>query len=420
MQSENTPPPRVLIIVNSLFEWSQNFITRELTELNEQGTQLHIAARKIVQREDLTEKEKKLYPKYIPLPDNPFWPGSLAKHFKTALRYPRGYRRAWGALFALKHERFSKFFRSIICLFRAAAVAEEIVSKKINLIHAHFLTAPGDTAVHLSKITEIPFGGTAHAMDIYTDNSGLLGKIAQATYLTTCTAANEQHLKSLPVSNPGKIHRLYHGIEISTDAPNPESHRPFTFIAVGRMVEKKGFKFLIEACGELKAQHLDFQLVFIGNGPLEAELSAQVTALHLTARIHFKGMVPPNSMSEQYQQADVLVMPSIVDPAGDRDGLPNVCLEAMNYGLPIVGSDVSGIPEGVVEGKNGWLVPPGDAAKLADAMSEAIRSPRLFEMKNAARQMVIENFSLENNIRALRLLMEETIRRTNPETNTTR
>ncbi|MBI5915277.1 MAG: hypothetical protein HY842_07865, partial [Bacteroidetes bacterium] len=158
MQTENNSPLHVLIIVNSLFEWSQNFITRELTELNGQGTQLHIAARKIVHREDLTEKEKELYPRAIRLPDNPFWPGSLAKHFKTALRYPRGYSRAWGTLFALKHERFSKFFRSIICLFRAAAVAEEVVSKKINLIHAHFLTAPGDTALHLSKITGIPFG----------------------------------------------------------------------------------------------------------------------------------------------------------------------------------------------------------------------------------------------------------------------
>ena len=395
----------VLIIVNRLHEWSQNFITRELTELNEQGVKMHIATRKIVQRDDLTEREKKLLPLAILLPENPFSPKFLFQHLKTKLRYFTGYLKAWRALFSLKHKP-SKFFRSVVCLFRAAAVAEWVVSQKINLIHAHFLTAPGDTALYLSKITGIPFGGTAHAMDIYTDNSGLVGKIANAAYLSTCTAANEQHLKALPGVDPQKIRKLYHGIEIQPEEPSAENHKPFTFIAVGRMVGKKGFKFLIEACGFLKKQGLNFQLNFIGNGPLEEELKAQAQSLGLADRLHFKGMVPPNSMGEQYHQADVLVMPSIVDPSGDRDGLPNVCLEAMNHGLPIIGSNVSGIPEGVVPGKNGWLVPPGASTKLAEAMAEAIQTKNLFQMKNAARQMAIGHFSLENNIRALRQLME--------------
>ncbi|MEZ4960889.1 MAG: glycosyltransferase [Saprospiraceae bacterium] len=406
MQSKNNQL-HVLIIVNRLHEWSQNFITRELTELNEQGVRMHIASRKIVQRTDLTEREKKLLPLAVLLPENPFLPKFWMKIVKTKLRYTGGYLRAWRALFSLKHKP-SKFFRSVVCLFRAAVVADWAVSQKINLIHAHFLTAPGDTALYLSKITGIPYGGTAHAMDIYTDNSGLVGKIANAAYLSTCTAANEQYLKTLPGVHPQKIRKLYHGIEIRPEEPSPENHRPFTFIAVGRMVEKKGFKFLIEACSFLKKQGLDFQLNFIGNGPLEEELKAQAQSLGLADRLHFKGMFPPNSMGEQYRQADVLVMPSIVDPSGDRDGLPNVCLEAMNHGLPIVGSNVSGIPEGVVHGENGWLVPPGDSVKLAEAMAEAIQQNNLFEMKKAARRMAIENFSLKNNIRALRRLMEST------------
>ncbi len=402
---ENNNGLHILIIVNSLYAWSQNFITRELTELNEQGTHMHIAARKITQRNDLTEKEKKLLPKTILLPENPFLPLFWVKHFKTMLHFPKGYRKAWGTLFSLKHKSISKFFRSLICLFRASAIADWVVFNRITLIHAHFLTAPGDTAVHLSCITGIPYGGTGHAMDIYTDNSGLLGKIAAAAYITTCTAANERHLKALPGVDPSKIFKLYHGIETRPEEPSQDNHRPFTFIAVGRMVEKKGFKHLLEACGILKQQNLDFQLVFIGEGPLEEALKAQVQSLGLSGIVHFKGMVPPNEMTFEYQQADVLVMPSIIDPSGDRDGLPNVCLEAMNHGLPIVGSEVSGIPEGVVHGENGWLVPPGDAVHLAESMKEALLSPRLFEMKKAARRMAIGNFSLENNIRALRGLM---------------
>ena len=409
--SHNINTLHVLVIVNRLFDWSQNFITRELAELNRQGVRMHIAARKIVQRDDLTTDEGKLLPLAIMLPENPFLPISLARHLRTAWRHFRGYCRAWRALFSLKHKP-SKFFRSVVCLFRAASLAEVVFSKKINLIHAHFLTAPGDTALYLSRITGVPYGGTAHAMDIYTDNSGLTGKIAHAAYLTTCTMANELHLKSLSGINPLKINRLYHGIEIEKEEPLPDVHRPFTFIAVGRMVEKKGFGYLLEACGLLKNQDHDFRLHLIGSGPLEEELKARTQSLGLADRVFFKGMLPPNNMAKAYRQADLLVMPSIVDASGDRDGLPNVCLEAMNHGLPIIGSNVSGIPEGVTHGSNGWLVPPGDAVALAGAMAEAIQLPDLHEMKKAAHRRVIEHFSLENNIRALRELMEGVVDRT--------
>ncbi len=411
MANKNNPQPlTLLVLVNSLYEWSQNFITRELTELHGQGTEMYIGTRKVVERDDLSDREKALGPRVISMPENPFLPASLIKHIRVALKRPGQYRRAWKALPTLKHDNFSRYFRSIICLFRATAIAEEVLAKKVNLIHAHFLTAPGDTAVYLSKLTGIPFGGTGHAMDIYVDNSGLLGKISHAAYLTTCTAANERHLHTLPLDDHGKIHRLYHGIEILREEPKMEKHQPFTFLAVGRMVEKKGFKYLIEACGLLKEKGLSFQCHFIGSGPIEDSLKSQTAELGLNGQIAFKGFVPPNEMTDWYRKSDVLVMPSIIDPSGDRDGLPNVCLEAMNHGLPIIGSNVSGIPEGVEDGKNGWLVPPADTGQLAAAMRGAMSSDRFFDMKKAARQMAIDNFSLENNIRALKDLMEGIVR----------
>jgi glycosyltransferase involved in cell wall biosynthesis len=241
------------------------------------------------------------------------------------------------------------------------------------------------------------------------DNSGLRGKIAHSRYLCTCTAANERHLKSLDGVDPGKIHMLYHGIDVAAIEPVGPIHRPFTFVAVGRMVEKKGFQFLLEACAELNRRCLDFRLHFVGSGPLEDRLKAQCEALGLADCVEFRGMSQPNDMKRQYLEADVLVMPSIVDDSGDRDGLPNVCLEAMNEGLPIIGSDVSGIPEGVADGENGWLVPPGDAQRLAEAMADAIQSDRLGDMKRAARRMVMDRFSLERNIAALRQRMTDAL-----------
>ena len=407
MPSNKKEELHLLIIVNSLYAWSQNFITRELTELYRQKTRMHIATRKVVERDDLSNDEKQLSKNVILMPENPFGPSSLIKHFKTAKKRPAQYRKAWQALPSLQHRFLSnKYFRSIICLFRAAAIAEEVLAKKINLIHAHFLTAPGDTAVYLSKMTGIPFGGTGHAMDIYVDNSGLLGKIAHASYLTTCTGANEKHLRTLPIKNLEKVHKLYHGIQILESEPKMEKHQPFAFLAVGRMVEKKGFTYLISACQKLKEKGLSFICNFVGSGPIEDDLKKQVDASGLSDEVFFRGFVPPNEMTDWYGKSDVLVMPSIIDPKGDRDGLPNVCLEAMNHGLPIIGSQVSGIPEGVTDGKNGWLVPPADIEKLATAMEDAIVSDKIFAMKKAARKMVIDNFGLKNNIKALKQLME--------------
>jgi glycosyltransferase involved in cell wall biosynthesis len=406
MQPGNSEPFTVLILVNRLFEWSQNFITRELTELNEQGTPMYIGARKVQPRDDLSEKEKKLLGKVILLPENPFTPACLVRHLQTKLRNPRAYFRAWRTLFSLGHHRFGKFLRSLVCLFRAAAVAQEVVSKNVTLIHAHFLTAPGETAVYLSKMTGIPYGGTGHAMDLYVDDSGLKGKIAHATYITTCTAANEHFLKTSGIADQAKIHKLYHGIELLPDLPPSTARNPFTFLAVGRLVPKKGYNFLLEACHRLRQEKLGFHCRIIGTGPLETDLKKQAEVLGLGCCVSFEGFVAPNRMGEIYRESHLLVVPSVIDADGDRDGLPNVCLEAMNNGLPIIGSNVAGIPEGVIDGENGWLVPPANVEKLAAAMRQAITHPNPEPMRRAARRMVVENFSLQKNIRDLREIMQ--------------
>jgi glycosyltransferase involved in cell wall biosynthesis len=407
MHHSSGEPLRLLIIVNRLFEWSQNFITRELTELDRQGVQLYVSARKIVSRDDLSPREKKLPGKYIPIPGNPFTPSDLVKHFKFALRNPRAYGRAWKALFTLKHNRFSKFFRGIICLFRAAAIAGGAVSKKINLIHAHFLTAPAETALYLSKLTGIPYGGTGYAMDLYVDNSGLNGKIDEAAYINANTGANEHFLKSLDISDPAKIFKIHSGIEVLPALAEYVPPHPFRFIAVGRLVPKKGFRYLVEACNLLKQQRLLFHCDIIGKGPLEGELKAQIEELGLDSVISLIGYVAPNDMASYYKRSNLLVAPCIIDAAGDRDGLPNVFLEAMNFGLPIIAGNVSGIAEGVIAGKNGWLVPPSDVGKLAAAMHEAITHQDFQKLREGARSVMLEKFDLEKNMRELRGVFEK-------------
>ena len=396
----------MLFIVNRLYEWSQNFITRELTELNELGVDMTIAARDMADRDDLSEREAKLRSKYLRIRENPFAPDYLWRHLLLAVTRPAVYFRAWATLFSLKHKP-SKFFRGVICLFRAAGLVKFAEQNKFNLIHAHFLTAAGETALYLSKFTGIPFGATAYAMDIYVDNSGLVGKLRNASYVNGTTKYNEHFMAKLVPEHPERIVTRYYGIPTSETMPSPIAHEKFTFIAVGRLVEKKGFSYLIEACSELKKLGFGFHCKIIGKGPLEAELKAQVQSLGLENQVTFPGYVAPNEMSKMYRSSDVLVAPCIIAANGDVDGLPNVCLEAMDCGLPIISTTISGIPEGVEDGVNGWLLPPNDTSALAEAMQKALNAPNLLSMREASHRMASEKFNVKKNVLLIRDLLEE-------------
>lgn len=406
----NTNSPQkivVVVLLNRLYEWSQNFITRELVELKRQGVEVRIGARKIVERDDLTDEEISFEKNFILIPENPFKPLSLWQHIKFKIKHPVYYFRAWGHFFTFGHKRLSKIGRSLVCLFRAVSIAEVFIEKKIELIHAHFMTAPAETALYISVLTGIPFGCTAHAMDIYQDNSGLQKKVQRAVYVITCTETNARFLRKQKSACSAKIFKIYHGIRLfnQRNTAHP-SCKPFTFLAVGRFTPKKGFIYLLEACKILKENDLKFKCRIVGQGPLEEDLKNQVEQKKITDMVEIQGYVPPNKMDEIYESSDVLVMPSIVQKNGDRDGLPNVCLEAMAHGLPIIASRISGIPEGVIDGVNGKLVPPADVTALGQAMAFFLTANNLNQMQKAAYRVVGEKFNLEKNVNQLKSIME--------------
>lgn len=396
----------VFFIVNQLYTWSQNFITRELTELNKLGLKMTIGARRIAQRHDLTPDEDALRKHYYPIPENPFTPVAMGRHLLLAMGRPLRYIKAWVALFSMKHQ-LRKFPRGVICLFRVAAIASGVEQRGVNLIHAHFFTAPAETALYLSILTGIPFGGTAYAMDLYVDNSGLKTKLQLARYINGTTKYNEKFIRRQLSENQDKALTLYYGIPTAANPPQSIPHEKFTFVAVGRLVEKKGFGYLLEACALLSAKGCDFKCRIIGSGPLEHSLREQIRRLKLEGIVEMLGYVPPNEMNREYLASDVLVAPCVVASNGDVDGLPNVCLEAMHCGLPVISTTISGIPEGIDEGVNGWLVPPNDAAALAAAMLKALHEPNLPQMRLASYQMVRRKFDAHKNAKLIKELLEK-------------
>ena len=394
----------VAVLLNRLFGWSENFITRELVELQRQGVEIHVGAKTIEQRDDLTPEEQSLQHNFFSVPENAYTPACLWKHVIFTMQHPLRCLKAWGALLTLRRRRLSYIGRSFACLFRAVALADVLLTKKVDVIHAHFLGTPTETALYLSKLTRIPFGCTGHAGDIYKANAT---KLAQAKYIITCTDANATYLQSIESSIRSKLFVVHHGLCLSKAPYNgTTSKESFTFLAVGRLVLTKGLSYLVEACGLLQANNYQFRCLIVGEGPLRHELQAHVQRLRLFDKVDFIGYVAPHHMPAIYQSGNALVVPSIIDQNGDRDGLPNVCLEAMAQGLPVIGTHISGIPEAVTEGVTGLLVPPRDPHALSDAMVTLLTSSHLETMGKAGYDVVREKFDLHKNVRVLKSIIE--------------
>ncbi len=266
----------------------------------------------------------------------------------------------------------------------------------VDAVVAHFGSLPSTVA--LDAVGELPFFLSLHARDIYVEAERLPEKLARATAVVTCTGAN---LDFLNASYPGvetKLHLIYHGLPQSwLERPAPERQRtpdePLRLLAVGRLVEKKGYHVLLDA---LKILEIPAILRIVGDGPLRAELE-EITRNHgLTEQVTFTGWLNEEELLLEYAYADVFCCPSIPAADGDRDGLPNVLVEALSAGLPAVGSDFSAIPEAIIDNETGLLVDYGDPVLLAIALSRLADPHLRAALGTCAREYVAECFNAEH------------------------
>lgn len=237
-------------------------------------------------------------------------------------------------------------------------------------VHGHFAHTPTDIAVMMGRSMGVPVSCSAHAWDVYCTGRSLYRRLAAVDLCVTCTEAARSHILSRATQPVGdNITVIHHGIDLQQFPfqPTCTPSAPLRIVAVGRLVLKKGFGHLLHACRRLKEQ-LRFQCTIAGDGPLKSDLQAKINEMPLDDHVDLAGHIPHEQISDLYAEADILVVPSVIAPDQDRDGLPNVILEAMASGLPVVASELSGIPEAVTNGETGLLVPPGKDAELADAI----------------------------------------------------
>lgn len=300
---------------------------------------------------------------------------------------------------------------------KAVAMAEDAKARGITHFHAHFGSDTTTVACLAARVVGGTYSFTAHAKDIYhtyvsprADAVMRSAKMRGAAFVATVSDYNARHLSQL--CPEARIVRLYNGIDLSAFAPiDPPQRQPGHLIAVGRMVPKKGFDVLLQACALLKHRKIAFHLSLIGSGPLDTALRAQCRALGLEDHVSLLGPAPQEKLSQQMARAQVAVLPCVVTDSGDRDGLPTVLLEAMACGLPVVTTTVSGGPEIVEDHVTGRLCPPGDALALADALGGILASPHeAGVMGQAGRRRAERLFDLTQNAAHLRALLRDPAR----------
>jgi glycosyltransferase involved in cell wall biosynthesis len=390
---------------------SETFILHEILELERQGVELRLYSMldpgDAVMHADVARVRAPV--RYVPTG----WRGlrPLLRAQMTLLRRaPRRYLgaiahvlRRWG-----RHTPLKNFAR-------ASWLALDLQQAGVTHLHAHFAHDPADLAYIVRLLTGLPYSVTAHAKDIYTSPPDLLSlKMQAARFVVTCTEYNRRYLTGLTGGDAGHIYGIYHGLDLRKFSPtdcapatDPLDDAP-VILAVGRLVEKKGFSYLIEATRMLIEDGHRVRLHIVGGGELREDLQRRIVASGLQDVVTLLGSRPQEELIALYRAATLFALPSIVLENGDRDGIPNVLVEAMRLRLPVVSTAVSGIPELVINGHTGLLVPPRDAAALAAALARLLTDARLRgRLIAGAGRHVAAAFDLAANAARLRALLEE-------------
>jgi glycosyltransferase involved in cell wall biosynthesis len=307
-------------------------------------------------------------------------------------------------------------WRSPRALARGAAVFPKSVyfarvaeTEGIGLVHANWATHPAASAWIIARLTGIPWSFAGHASDIYLERVMLVDKLQAARFVVTCTRHNREYLAGL--AGPGAADRVfvsYHGVDLERVRPAARADGgPFRILAVGTLIPCKGFDDLVEACGQLDRRGVALECQIVGDGAERARLEGQVKRLGLTGRVRITGYIAQEELIPLYQQADVVALPARSD---NHFGIPNVLLEALAAGTPVVCTALPSLSEALVDGEHGLYVPERAPAALADALETLARDPgRRRAMGAAGRRRMEAMFDTDTNVTVLERLLRSAV-----------
>ena len=394
----------VVMVLKGYPRLSETFIAQEILGLQQSGLLLQLVSlrRPTDTATHPIHNEIRIPVRYLPeyLYEDP----RAVFHAWQSVRRLPGYRKALAAWFSdlcrdPSPNRARRFGQAMI-LARSLPAAT-------GLIYAHFLHTPASVARYAGLMRDLPWAVSAHAKDIWlTPEWEKRKKLTDCAWLTTCTVAGQQHLQEL--APPGMTIQLnYHGLDLSR-FPEPAgstpqydgatAEYPVRLLSVGRAVAKKGFDVLLKALADLPdSRHWRF--THVGGGALLDRLKTQAKTLGINDRTTWLGPLEQEKLLEEYRKAHIFVLASRIGPDGDRDGLPNVLMEAASQRLAIAATSLPGISELITHQRHGLLVPPDDPGRLSDALQQLIGDPELrLRIGTAANDLVRADFNHRSNL----------------------
>ena len=382
-----------ILYMVSLFPcWSETFIVREIQNLRAQNFNIRIASLK-PHHEKLVHADAESLRPLVDYPNR----GKLVKHaFSEFLRSPikctKWFMKSTFGLWKHPEHLVKTYATGLIALDFAA----QYRANPPKRIHAHWATYPSTAAMIISDLLDVPFSFTSHAHDIFLEDHLLDAKVKESNFWVTISTFNirflDQRLKGL-AKQPKVVHC---GVDLTEFKYTRSNRQDNLIVTVGRLDEIKGFTYLLQACGQLKDQGMDFQCKIIGEGPQRSELESLIRSQGLENHVELLGAMAQSSVREWVSKATVFPLPSIKDSIGNMDGIPVSLMEAMALGTPVVSTRVSGIPELIEHQVSGWLCEPKDAQQLAEGLQALLSDSSLQEkVAKNARVTVEQEFDCE-------------------------
>ncbi|MFL6537692.1 MAG: glycosyltransferase family 4 protein [Chthoniobacterales bacterium] len=394
--------PELAYLFERFPSFGQHFIYREVAELTRQGVDAELFSIRQPLDEPAENWDAGIARRVHYLPEEK----QLVAEIERAIR--AGELPAAAASEIREWGRQTDFLR----LYQAAYVGMRLRRSGVRRVHAHFAGMAARTAFWIRRFFGLGYSFTAHANDIFVPRDFVVSIARLIESAEAVLTVSDFAVRALQERYPNaakKIHRIYNGIDVSAFPLATFHHAVAKIVSIGRLIEKKGFRDLIDACAILARKGAVFSAEIIGEGPLEGDLRGRIAQHGLESKVSLPGPLPQSEIAPRLATATMFVLPCRTEATGGTDNLPTVIMEAMAAGLPVISTRVAGVPEMVADGQTGVLVSEGDVTGLASAMATIANDQTLARtLGTRGRQVAIEKFSIDENVAQLRQILGAT------------
>lgn len=403
-------PRKIAYLVSRFPKLSETFILREMIAMRNDGWEISLYPL-------ILEKTSMFHPEAEPwLKELFFFPGLsrevIFENIKLLFRKTGKYISVFLQVVLGNIQSPSFLIRAFVIFPKAVRMAGHMKSSEISHIHAHFATHPALAAWIIHRLAGITYSITIHAHDLYVNKTMLERKVLDAAFVVVISEFNKnfliQHVDSIA---KGKIHVIHCGVDFrSLPISKPENLEDdrFHIISIGSLQPYKGMQYLIRACQLLRDRGLFIECKIIGGGKERKKLETLLVSHGLQQVVTMLGSKTQEDVFRNLSKSQCYVQPSVVEPSGKMEGIPVSIMEALACGLPVIASEISGIPELVRPGKTGYLVPPADPMALADAIENVYKNSReAARLAQAGQKLVREEFDLFSNVKKLSQLFNQ-------------